>query len=61
MAALHRAGDSSRDQIQALIEASEEHSAMVRQLEAQHDSERGLSAIEFSNLPTGDEIAGVGA
>jgi predicted ATP-grasp superfamily ATP-dependent carboligase len=56
-AALHRAGDSSRDQIQALIEASEEHSAMVRQLEAQHDSELGLSAIEFSNLPTGDEIA----
>jgi predicted ATP-grasp superfamily ATP-dependent carboligase len=55
--ALHRAGDSSRDQIQALIEASEEHSAMVRQLEAQHDSELGLSAIEFSNLPTGDEIA----
>jgi len=56
-AALHRAGDSARDQIHALIEASEEHSAMVRQLETQHDSELGLSAIEFSNLPTGDEIA----
>ncbi len=56
-AALHRAGDTARDQIQALIEASEEHSAMVRQLETQHDSELGLSAIEFSNLPTGDEIA----
>jgi predicted ATP-grasp superfamily ATP-dependent carboligase len=56
-AALHRAGDSARDQIQALIEASDEHSAMVRQLETQHDSELGLSAIEFSNLPTGDEIA----
>ena len=55
--ALHRAGDSSRDQIQALIQASEEHSAMVRQLEVQHDSELGLSAIEFTNLPTGDEIA----
>jgi predicted ATP-grasp superfamily ATP-dependent carboligase len=56
-AALHRAGDTAREQIQALIEASEEHSAMVRQLETQHDSELGLSAIEFSNLPTGDEIA----
>ncbi|HUC14182.1 MAG TPA: PAC2 family protein [Acidimicrobiales bacterium] len=56
-AALHRAGDNSRDQIQALIEASEEHSAMVRQLETQHDAELGLSATEFTNLPTGDEIA----
>jgi predicted ATP-grasp superfamily ATP-dependent carboligase len=56
-AALHRAGDSARDQIQALIEASEEHSAMVRQLEAQHDAELGLSATEFTNLPTGDELA----
>ena len=55
--ALHRAGDSSRDQIQALIQASEEHSAMVRQLETQHDAELGLSATEFTNLPTGDEIA----
>ncbi len=56
-AALHRAGDNARDQIQALIEASEEHSAMVRQLEAQHDAELGLSATEFTNLPTGDELA----
>jgi predicted ATP-grasp superfamily ATP-dependent carboligase len=55
--ALHQAGRKSRDQIQALIEASEEHSAMVRQLEAQHDAELGISATEFTNLPTGDELA----
>jgi predicted ATP-grasp superfamily ATP-dependent carboligase len=55
--ALHHAGRNARDQIQALIEASEEHSAMVRQLEAQHDAELGISATEFTNLPTGDELA----
>jgi len=55
--ALQQAGRQARDQIQALIEASEEHSAMVRQLESQHDSELGISATQFSNLPTGDELA----
>lgn len=55
--ALHNAGRKSRDQIQALIEASDEHSAMVRQLEQQHDAELGISATEFSHLPTGDELA----
>jgi proteasome assembly chaperone (PAC2) family protein len=56
-AALHDAGRKARDQIQELIEASEEHSAMVRRLEEQHDAEVGISATEFSNLPTGDELA----
>lgn len=55
--ALRDAGRKARDQIQALIEASEEHSAMVRQLEQQQDNELGLSATEFTHLPTGDEIA----
>jgi predicted ATP-grasp superfamily ATP-dependent carboligase len=54
---LHQAGRKARDQIQALIEASEEHSSMVRQLEQQHDAEVGMSATEFTNLPTGDELA----
>jgi hypothetical protein len=54
---LHQAGRQARDQIQELIAASEEHSAMVRQLEAQHDAEVGISATEFTHLPTGDEIA----
>ena len=56
-AALHEAGRRSRDQIQALIEASDEHTAMVRQLEEQYDAELGMSATEFTNLPTGDELA----
>lgn len=55
--ALREAGRKARDQIQALIEASPEHSAMVRQLEQQQDNELGLSATEFTHLPTGDEIA----
>jgi proteasome assembly chaperone (PAC2) family protein len=56
-AALHEAGRKAREQIQALIEASEEHSAMVRQLEEQHDAEVEVSATELTNLPTGDELA----
>ncbi|HET9058606.1 MAG TPA: PAC2 family protein [Acidimicrobiales bacterium] len=55
--ALHQAGKGAREQIETLIAASEEHSAMVRQLEGQYDAELGLSATEFSNLPTGDELA----
>jgi predicted ATP-grasp superfamily ATP-dependent carboligase len=55
--ALREAGRKARDQIQALIEASQEHSAMVRQLEQQQDNELGLAATEFTHLPTGDEIA----
>jgi proteasome assembly chaperone (PAC2) family protein len=56
--ALYKAGRKARDQIQGLIEASDEHSSMVRQLEQQQDLEVGpLSTTEFTNLPTGDEIA----
>jgi hypothetical protein len=55
--ALHQHGRRARDQIQTLIEASEEHSTMVRQLEQQHDAEMGTSATDFTNLPTGDELA----
>jgi predicted ATP-grasp superfamily ATP-dependent carboligase len=55
--ALHKAGRKAKDQIQELIEASEEHSAMVRQLEQQQDAEMGPSGIDFTRLPTGDEIA----
>lgn len=55
--ALHEAGKKAGEQIDTLIAASEEHSAMVRQLEQQYDAELGLSATEFSDLPTGDEIA----
>jgi proteasome assembly chaperone (PAC2) family protein len=41
-------------QIDQLIASSEEHQAMVRQLEAQHDNEESAS---LEDLPTGDEIA----
>ena len=49
--------DKAREQIQGLIQASDEHLAMVRQLEQQYDAEVGLSATEWTNLPTGDELA----
>ena len=56
--ALHQAGRKARDQIQALIEASDEHLAMVHQLEQQYDTEVvGVSGTEWANLPTGDELA----
>lgn len=54
---LHEAGRVTRDQVQTLIEASEEHQEMVRKLEAQHDSEVGMAARAFTDLPSGDEIA----
>ncbi len=55
--ALEVAATSTFAQIEQLIAASEEHSAMVHQLEAQHDSEQGMAATDFRNLPSGDEIA----
>lgn len=54
---LHEAGRVALQQIQALIEASEEHQEMVRKLEAQHDSEVGAAPSGFGDLPSGDEIA----
>jgi proteasome assembly chaperone (PAC2) family protein len=54
---LETAANASFAQIEQLITASEEHSAMVHQLEAQHDSEQGMTATDFRNLPSGDEIA----
>jgi predicted ATP-grasp superfamily ATP-dependent carboligase len=55
--ALHASAAVTRQQIDQLIAGSEEHVAMVRQLEAQHDSEVGMSSTEFGDLPSGDEIA----
>jgi proteasome assembly chaperone (PAC2) family protein len=54
---LHSTARQTSEQIDSLIAASEEHSSMVHQLEAQHDAEVGLSATEFTRLPSGDEIA----
>jgi proteasome assembly chaperone (PAC2) family protein len=54
--ALHAAAASSHQQIEQLIAGSDEHAALVRQLEAQADSEQGLGA-DLGNLPSGDELA----
>jgi proteasome assembly chaperone (PAC2) family protein len=55
---LRQAATATFDQIQQLIANSEEHTAMVRQLEAQHDEESGGAApFDLGNLPSGEEIA----
>lgn len=54
-AELHSAAEETSRQIAQLISGSEEHAAMIHQLEAQHDSES--AAGDFANLPSGDEIA----
>jgi proteasome assembly chaperone (PAC2) family protein len=55
--ALHAAAATTRQQIDQLIAASDEHAALVRQLEAQQDREEGLAATSFGDLPSGDELA----
>jgi hypothetical protein len=56
--ALRQAATVTFDQIQQLIANSEEHTAMVRQLEVQHDQESGGGpAFDLGNLPSGEEIA----
>jgi len=55
--ALRAAANTTHAQIDQLIAASEDHVALVRQLEAQHDGEQGLSATMFGDIPSGDEIA----
>jgi predicted ATP-grasp superfamily ATP-dependent carboligase len=56
-AALHAQAATTTQQIAALIAGSEEHAAMVNQLEEQHDREMPSGSAEFGNLPSGDEIA----
>jgi predicted ATP-grasp superfamily ATP-dependent carboligase len=55
--ALHTAANMTFNQIEQLIANSEEHTAMVRQLERQHDEETGGGAFDLGRLPSGDEIA----
>jgi predicted ATP-grasp superfamily ATP-dependent carboligase len=54
---LHRAAAVTRERIDELIANSEEHASMVRQLEAQHDAEVGLSGFGPGPLPSGEEMA----
>ena len=62
--ALHAAASSAEHQIAEVISNSDEHAAMVRQLEEQHDREMpsggegvGIGTTDFGDLPSGDEIA----
>lgn len=55
---LQAAAQVTGQQIEQLIAGSEEHVALVRQLEQQHDAEMPTgTGVEFGNLPSGDEIA----
>jgi predicted ATP-grasp superfamily ATP-dependent carboligase len=54
-ASLHAAAGTSHAQIEQLIAGSEEHAALVRQLEMQLDQEQNLGGL--GNLPSGDELA----
>ena len=55
---LQAAATATGQQIMTLIAGSEEHTALVRQLEQQHDAEvRSDAAADFGDLPSGDEIA----
>jgi predicted ATP-grasp superfamily ATP-dependent carboligase len=54
---LHSAAGATNNQIEQLIAGSDEHAALVRQLEAQHDSEQVQAQTDFGDLPSGDELA----
>jgi hypothetical protein len=54
---LHTAAEQTKTQIDELISNSEEHRAMVSQLEAQVDSTQTQPGFGSSPLPSGDEIA----
>jgi predicted ATP-grasp superfamily ATP-dependent carboligase len=57
--ALRAAAAATFNQIETLIAGSEEHRAMVHQLEAQHDHEATseMASTLGTDLPSGDEIA----
>ena len=56
-AELHAAAERTKTQIDELIANSDEHTAMVAQLESQADATESQSGIDVSSLPSGDEIA----
>ncbi len=55
--ALHTAAASTHQQIEKMIAGSEEHAALVRQLEAQQQQEEGLAGTAYGDLPSVDELA----
>ncbi|MEY2567913.1 MAG: hypothetical protein QOE35_2442 [Actinomycetota bacterium] len=56
-AELHAAAEHTKTQIDELIANSEEHTAMVAQLESQVDANESQTGLDVSSLPSGDEIA----
>ncbi len=54
---LKEAAEAARRKVDELIEQSPEHSAMVRQLEANVDVLEGLPTLSDRDVPSGDEIA----
>ncbi len=54
---LHTAAAVTAKHIDELIAASDDHAALVRQLELAHDEEQGMASTQFGDLPSGDEIA----
>jgi hypothetical protein len=54
---LHEAAARATTRIDELIAASDEHKAMVKQLEAQVDQEARVSDLDPAALPSGDELA----
>jgi predicted ATP-grasp superfamily ATP-dependent carboligase len=56
-ATLDAAASATHQQIEKLIAGSEEHAALVRQLEVQHDSETPAITPDFGELPSAEELA----
>ena len=54
---LHEAAARATTRIDELIAASDEHKAMVKQLEVQVDEEARVSDLDPATLPSGDELA----
>lgn len=57
VSALQAAATATHRQIDQLLAGSEEHLALVKQLETQYDEEQGAAATNFGEIPSGDEIA----
>ncbi len=55
--ALYAAAGVTAQQIAQLLAGSDEHTALVRQLEEQADSELEPETTDFGDLPSGDELA----
>jgi predicted ATP-grasp superfamily ATP-dependent carboligase len=57
VSSLQGASVATRRQIDQLLAGSDEHVALVQQLETQYDQEQAAAATNFGEIPSGDEIA----